>query len=192
MLTKKQLKMLRKLAKSCGGIPSDARDSDEKVCMLMTLAELHQFGVQFATSAAPADGPQAVDERAAIICETCGENREHVRNCNAASCLRNESMSVLVALDFADNPRPAPALCAPADTNGELYRALRVLAAAYRRAALSAAPTINDAPAERRLDEDVTRMLAALPWSDRSADADPIGKAKRVVSSMLANEAMAS
>nr|WP_206427612.1 VRR-NUC domain-containing protein [Burkholderia gladioli] len=51
----------------------------------------------------------------------------------------DETMSLRVALDFADNPRPVHALCAPADTNGELYRALRVLADAYRRAAVSPA-----------------------------------------------------
>ncbi|MEJ8311131.1 hypothetical protein [Agrobacterium larrymoorei] len=41
-------------------------------------------------------------------------------------------MSLPIALDFADNPRPYHTLRAPADTNGELYRALRTLAAAYR------------------------------------------------------------
>lgn len=44
----------------------------------------------------------------------------------------DEPMSLRVALDFADNPRPHHTLAAPADTNGELYRALRVIAAAYR------------------------------------------------------------
>jgi hypothetical protein len=43
-------------------------------------------------------------------------------------------MSLRVALDFADNPRPYPSLAAPADTNGELYRALKVIASAYRAA----------------------------------------------------------
>ena len=56
----------------------------------------------------------------------------------------DETMSLQVALDFADNPRPFPALCAPADTNGELYRALRVLADAYRRAAVSPATAEPD------------------------------------------------
>jgi hypothetical protein len=46
-----------------------------------------------------------------------------------------KEMSLRVALDFADNPRPHHTLQAPADTNGELYRALKVLAAAYRGAA---------------------------------------------------------
>lgn len=46
----------------------------------------------------------------------------------------NEEMSLVVALDFADNPRPYHTLQAPADTNGELYRALRTIAAAYRSA----------------------------------------------------------
>lgn len=52
-----------------------------------------------------------------------------------------QSMSLRVALDFADNPRPYPSMAAPADTNGELYRALAVLAAAYR-AAVSNSPTL--------------------------------------------------
>lgn len=42
------------------------------------------------------------------------------------------AMSLAVALDFADNPRPYHTLQAPADTNGELYRALATLAKAYR------------------------------------------------------------
>lgn len=44
----------------------------------------------------------------------------------------DKPMRLAVALDFADNPRPYHTLQAPADTNGELYRALRTLAAAYR------------------------------------------------------------
>lgn len=44
----------------------------------------------------------------------------------------SKEMSISVALDFADNPRPHHSLQAPADTNGELYRALKVLSAAYR------------------------------------------------------------
>lgn len=47
----------------------------------------------------------------------------------------NKPMSLAVALDFADNPRPYHSLMCPADTNGELYRALRVLASVYREAA---------------------------------------------------------
>lgn len=43
-------------------------------------------------------------------------------------------MDLSVALDFADNPRTYHSLQATADTNGELYEALRVLAAAYRSA----------------------------------------------------------
>lgn len=49
-------------------------------------------------------------------------------------------MRLAIALDFADNPRPYHTLQAPADTNGELYRALKVLAAAYRLAVSVAAP----------------------------------------------------
>lgn len=45
-----------------------------------------------------------------------------------------KEMSLAVALDFADNPRPYHTLQAPADTNGELYRALKTIAAAYRSA----------------------------------------------------------
>lgn len=49
-------------------------------------------------------------------------------------------MMLEVAFDFADNPRPYHSLACPADTNGELYRALKVLAAEARRlAALAAA-----------------------------------------------------
>lgn len=44
------------------------------------------------------------------------------------------AMRLEVALDFADNPRPNGALCAPADTMPELYEALMVLATAYRAA----------------------------------------------------------
>lgn len=46
--------------------------------------------------------------------------------------VRERPMRLSVALDFADNPRPYHTMQAPADTNGELYEALRVLAAAYR------------------------------------------------------------
>ena len=46
--------------------------------------------------------------------------------------MSDKTMSLDVALDFADNPRPYHTLQAPADTNSELYEALRVLAAAYR------------------------------------------------------------
>jgi hypothetical protein len=45
-----------------------------------------------------------------------------------------DGMALNIALDFADNPRPYHTLQAPADTNGELYEALRVLAQAYRAA----------------------------------------------------------
>lgn len=47
-------------------------------------------------------------------------------------------MSLAVALHFADFPRPYHTLEAPADTNGELYRALSVLAREYRAAQASA------------------------------------------------------
>lgn len=51
----------------------------------------------------------------------------------AAPPARNaDDMSIRVALDFADNPRPFPSLAAPADTMDELREALRVLATAYR------------------------------------------------------------
>jgi len=52
--------------------------------------------------------------------------------------MTKEAMSVEVALDFADNPRPYHTLQAPADTNGELYEALAVLASSYRAAAMAA------------------------------------------------------
>lgn len=42
-------------------------------------------------------------------------------------------MKLSIALDFADKPRPYPSLAAPADTKGELYEALKVLAAHIRR-----------------------------------------------------------
>jgi hypothetical protein len=44
-----------------------------------------------------------------------------------------KTISLEVALDFADNPRPYHSLQCPADTNGELYRARAVLAAEYRK-----------------------------------------------------------
>jgi hypothetical protein len=40
---------------------------------------------------------------------------------------------LIVALDFADNPRPSPSMAAPADTMEELREALRILAAEIRR-----------------------------------------------------------
>ena len=58
-------------------------------------------------------------------------------------------MSLRVALDFADNPRPFPSLAAPADTNGELYRALSVLATALRTK--SAASVVDEAMVDRAL-----------------------------------------
>lgn len=42
-------------------------------------------------------------------------------------------MRLEVAFDFADHPRPYHSLACPADTKGELYRALKVLAAEARR-----------------------------------------------------------
>ena len=48
-----------------------------------------------------------------------------------------EEMELAVAFDFADNPRPYHSMLCPADTNGELYRALKVLAAEARRLAAS-------------------------------------------------------
>lgn len=50
-------------------------------------------------------------------------------------------MTLEVAFDFADNPRPYHSLACQADTNGELYRALKVLAAEARR--LSGAQQAN-------------------------------------------------
>ena len=50
-------------------------------------------------------------------------------------------MSVEVALHFADYPRPYHTLQAPADANGELYRALRVLAREYRKLLERQTPT---------------------------------------------------
>lgn len=43
-------------------------------------------------------------------------------------------MTLEIALDFADHPRPYHSLAAPADDNGELYEALKIIAAAYRGA----------------------------------------------------------
>lgn len=118
--------------------------------------------------AAPAEGWEAVDEREAFVEWLTGYLHAY-GDAPLDICKR-------VASNNADGDRGNPI----------------VWAAWQARAALATAKTKSDAPAERCLDEDVARMLAALPWSDRSADADPIGKAKRVVSSMLANEAMAS
>ncbi|MCG7328018.1 hypothetical protein [Achromobacter sp. ACRQX] len=55
-----------------------------------------------------------------------------------------QEMSLAVALHFADFPRPYHTLQAPADTNGELYRALAVLAREYR-AAQASAPVAGEA-----------------------------------------------
>ena len=67
------------------------------------------------------------------IVPMCDEpERQPVSEMDAETLVK--PMSLTVALDFADNPRPYHTLQAPADTNGELYRALRVLAAAYRAA----------------------------------------------------------
>ncbi|WP_208452989.1 hypothetical protein [Burkholderia gladioli] len=79
----------------------------------------------------------------------------------------DETMSLRVALDFADNPRPTHALCAPADTNGELYRALRVLADAYRRAAVSPA-TAEPARAQLRCRKCGDRYEVAFSYAKAS------------------------
>jgi hypothetical protein len=60
------------------------------------------------------------------------------------------AMSLAVALDFADHPRPHHTLQAPADTNGELYRALRVLAKAYRDNACARKATGTASPANEK------------------------------------------
>ncbi|WP_434715622.1 hypothetical protein [Paraburkholderia sp. A3RO-2L] len=66
-------------------------------------------------------------------------------------------MSLAVALDFADHPRPYHTLQAPADTNGELYRALRVLAQAYRNNAHT--PNTSEVPA-------ATAEKPSLSWEE--------------------------
>lgn len=60
----------------------------------------------------------------------------------------NDEMSLVVALDFADNPRPYHSLMCPADSNGELYRALKVLASEYRKMkeSCTSAPDVLQSP----------------------------------------------
>ncbi|WP_368640619.1 hypothetical protein ABRZ04_05400 [Castellaniella ginsengisoli] len=67
--------------------------------------------------------------RAAVEADRQGRmpSDEEIEGCGSGG-----PMSLVVALDFADNPRPYGSLAAPADTNGELYKALRVLATEYR------------------------------------------------------------
>lgn len=64
----------------------------------------------------------------------------------------NRPMSLRVALDFADNPRPYHSLACPADTNGELYRALKALATAHREAAAQPASVADVAAAKRAIE----------------------------------------
>ena len=80
-------------------------------------------------------------------------------------------MSLRVALDFADNPRPHHTLAAPADTNGELYRALRVIAAAYRATHPAAGDKVRELVAKWRREADRLRAI--------NAEMDPDGKTFR-------------
>jgi hypothetical protein len=93
---------------------------------------------------------------------------------------REAPMSLEVALDFADHPRPYHTLQAPADTNGELYRALTTLAAAYRAALANQraeVPGWKLVPVEpRELAESLYaqhptyRGTRPVPWRDVSKD----------------------
>lgn len=75
-----------------------------------------------------------------------------------------KEMSLVVALDFADNPRPYHTLQAPADTNGELYRALAVLAKAYRT------PARTNVGSDGLSDQDRKDMEADLAaYAERAA-----------------------
>lgn len=68
-----------------------------------------------------------------------------------------EEMTLEIALDFADNPRPFDSLQAPADSEYELREALRVIAAAYRAA-------LTPATAPDR--EAIARIIDPLMWSN--------------------------
>lgn len=79
-----------------------------------------------------------------------------------AQDLEQRGMSLAVALDFADNPRPYHSMACPADTNGELYRALKTLAAALRQ---QPAPVVDDAL--RKLIEADKEYDEARRWWDQ-------------------------
>jgi hypothetical protein len=92
--------------------------ADERLKLLQNMARSSGRRAAYAQRALAAPGPQSPAPTAALSAQP--EPVEQV------------DMSVAVALDFADHPRPYHSLQAPADTNGELYRALKTLAEAYR------------------------------------------------------------
>lgn len=101
------------------------------------------------------------------------DRQDHVRDATKMvpsdeeieACGSGGPMSLVVALDFADNPRPYGSLAAPADTNGELYKALRVLAAEYRALLSRYSSGQPAASAEPRPDE----YDYFVDWYDKEA-----------------------
>jgi len=77
------------------------------------------------------NGPRKCMRKAADGDTLCARHRATAEQTGYMPA-RTVGMSLEVALDFADNPRPHHSLAAPADTNGELYVALKRLAEAYR------------------------------------------------------------
>lgn len=87
-------------------------------------------------------------------------------------------MSLGVALDFADNPRPHHTLAAPADTNGELYEALSVLASAYL-ASLPSPESVAQQPtteAVRDVLAERARQISAEGWTPEHDDTHANGE----------------
>ncbi len=84
------------------------------------------------------------NRRAAVEADRQGRmpSNEEIEACGSGG-----PMSLVIALDFAENPRPFGSLAAPADTNGELYKALRVLAAEYRALVAEADALLSGQPA---------------------------------------------
>lgn len=117
--------------------------------------EKAQAAVSFPTAADRAELAQRLRELASImddckrLVSTTGNAQKTMRDAadalarstNAPSGPREKPMSLVVALDFAENPRPKSTMQAPADTVGELREALRVLAEAHRSTNPPAAST---------------------------------------------------
>lgn len=89
------------------------------------------------------------------------------RSSDETAEVREEEMSLRVALDFAEHPRPYPSLQAPADTMEELREALRVLAGAYRAATL---PRLSDETVEAWPDDKLAAWARNWHWNDTAED----------------------
>lgn len=119
----------------------------------------------------------------------CGA-REHglkpytfLEYCEKSSKVSNQEepaqrgMSLAVALDFADNPRPYPSLAAPADTNSELYRALKTLADAYRSMVITEAPIQHSDELTQRTESEKAAYLEGVKEGRMQAVRDKLTRA---------------